>query len=211
MAEEAYSVRGPQIDAPLPPNPDQAPAAPIQAAIDPDALRATMSEAFEQGLSRFVAQHPPAPAPAPQVIQQQMPAQGPPPEPDPVTKVIAPAVGPALRHLQLEALDAKDAAVFYGRDPGDNRRDFSPAIEEVVAHRRQMGMPVTREDAYYWLQGRYQPQINQYRQNQDEMTRARMATALGGGMGREVTPPVQKDPHDMSDSELNEALKGKFF
>jgi hypothetical protein len=209
MADEGIQ-NPPQIDTPIAVPPGERPPQPVvQAAVDPDALRATMSEAFEQGLSRFVSQHPPAPPPAPQVIREQAPP--PPGEPDPVTKVIAPSVGPALRHLQMEALDAKDAAVFYGRDPGDNRKDFSPAIEEVVQHRRQMGMPVTREDAYYWLQGRYGPQINQYRENMGEMARARYAATVGGGMGREVQPPVSKDPHDMTDQELNEALKGKIF
>ena len=209
MADEAIQSPA-QIDVPLQvPQSEQRP--PLQAAVDPEALKATMSEAFEQGLSRFVSQHPPAPQQPPQVIQQRVEAPQPPGEPDPVTKVIAPSVGPALRHLQMEALDAKDAAVFYGRDPGDNRKDFSPAIEEVVQHRRQMGMPVTREDAYYWLQGRYGPQINQYRENQGEMQRARYAATVGGGMGREVQSPSSKDPHDMTDSELNEALKGKIF
>jgi hypothetical protein len=209
MADEGIQ-NPPQIDTPIAVPPGERPPQPVvQAAVDPDALRATMSEAFEQGLSRFVSQHPPAPPPPPQVIREHAPP--PPGEPDPVTKVIAPSVGPALRHLQMEALDAKDAAVFYGRDPGDNRKDFSPAIEEVVQHRRQMGMPVTREDAYYWLQGRYGPQINQYRENVGEMARARYAATVGGGMGREVQAPISKDPHDMTDQELNEALKGKIF
>ena len=176
------------------------------AAFDPAALQQTIQDSIKAGFETMRSEEP---RHSHQQQQMQQPQWGQQAEVDPVTRVIAPIVGPALQSLNLQTQAAMDLASFYATNPDAVKH--KDKIEAKFAETMQTGRPVPRQDILNWMRGgpMFKEMVEEEISRRAAATREAELAATAGGGRPAITPG--KNPHDMTDDELSNALKNVAF
>ena len=174
-----------------------------QPGVDADMIRQAVQGAVGDALANWTPPEPRSvPNPRPTADNNQR---------NPLVDLVVPIVEPAFRALDLATNDARDVALFYTEHP--EALEFKGDVEKAAESLKKQGTPMTREAVWDWFRGKNFGKFHERenkRQVKEAEDAARAAAMVGPGSPAQRSQST-KDPHDMTDEELAEAVKGVAF
>ena len=173
-------------------------------AIDADAIQTAVSNALKDWQPPQPQVSNVVPSPEPTVNNR-----------NPLEDVVGPVVKPMIYGAQVEAADAKDAALFYASDEAKNLSgEEKRAIEQAFEQLKKQGTPFSRAAVFAWHRGtgkNFDKAVEQAIKDRDtKIKAAEQQTSVGpGSPDRGGKPAV--DAHSLSDDDLTKAMQGQAF